>query len=86
MQTVKTQMKCSILLHFIWVYTVCKGKNDLQTNKYNIFFQNYKLITLEKYNGLSHIALNQKEESIGIQRVYIQRVNPLYMGNPLTGT
>ena len=25
-QTVKTQMKCSIMLHFIRVYTVCKGK------------------------------------------------------------
>ena len=25
LQTVKTQMKCSIMLHFIWVYTVCKG-------------------------------------------------------------
>ena len=29
LQTVKTQMKC-IMLHFIRVYTVCKGKNDLQ--------------------------------------------------------
>ena len=26
MQAVKSQMKCSILLHFIRVYTVCKGK------------------------------------------------------------
>ena len=26
MQTVKTQMKCSIMLHFIRVYTVCTGK------------------------------------------------------------
>ena len=26
LQTVKTQMKCSIMLHFIGVYTVCKGK------------------------------------------------------------
>ena len=26
LQTVKTQIKCSIMLHFIWVYTVCQGK------------------------------------------------------------
>ena len=26
LQTVKTQMKCSIMLHFIRVYTVCIGK------------------------------------------------------------
>ena len=26
LQTVKTQMKCSIMLHFIRVYTVYKGK------------------------------------------------------------
>ena len=37
LKTVKTQMKCSIMLHFIWVYTVCKGKKDLQTKEYNIF-------------------------------------------------
>ena len=27
----------SKMLHFIRVYTVCKGKKDLQTNEYNIF-------------------------------------------------
>ena len=26
LQTVKTLMKCSIMLHFIWVYTIFKGK------------------------------------------------------------
>ena len=26
-----------LILHFIWVYTVCKGKKDLQTKAYNIF-------------------------------------------------
>ena len=31
LQTVKTQMKCSIMLHFIRVNTVCEGQNDLQT-------------------------------------------------------
>ena len=37
LQTVKTQMKCSIMLHFIRVYTICIGKTDLQT-KNTIFF------------------------------------------------
>ena len=36
LQKVKTQMKCSIMLHFISVYTICKGKKDLQTKEYNI--------------------------------------------------
>ena len=31
LQTMKTQMKCSIMLHFIRVYTVCKGKKDKWT-------------------------------------------------------
>ena len=37
-QTVKTQMKCNIILHFISVYIVCKGQKDLQKKEYNIFF------------------------------------------------
>ena len=37
LQTVKTQMKCSIVLHFIRVHTVCKCKKDLQTKEYNFF-------------------------------------------------
>ena len=39
LQAVKTQMKCSIMLHFIRVYTVCKGKKYLQTKEYNIFWK-----------------------------------------------
>ena len=35
LQTVKTHMKCS-MLHFIRVYTVCKGIKDFQTKEYNI--------------------------------------------------
>ena len=31
LQTLKTQMKCSIMLHFSRVYTVCKGKKYFQT-------------------------------------------------------
>ena len=37
LQTVKTQMKCSIMLHFIRVYTVWKAKKDLQTKEYNFY-------------------------------------------------
>ena len=37
LETVKTQMKCSVMLHFIRVYIVCKGKKYLQT-KENIVF------------------------------------------------
>ena len=67
LQTVKIQMKCKIMLHFIRVYTVCKGKKDLQTKEYNIFF---KIITGQPqictmdYPKL--IVSNQKEESISI--------------------
>ena len=31
-----------LTLHFIRVFAVCKGKNDLKTKEYNIFF---KIIT-----------------------------------------
>ena len=31
LQMVKTHMKCSIMLHFIRVYTVCPGKKNLKT-------------------------------------------------------
>ena len=38
LQTVKTQMKCSKMLHFIRVCTVCNGKKGLQTKECNNFF------------------------------------------------
>ena len=47
-------MKCSIMLHFIRVYTVCEGKNDLQT-----IFENFNLTPLDMYNGLSQVYLYQ---------------------------
>ena len=37
LQTAKTQMKCSMMLHFIRGYTVHKGKKDFQTKEYNLF-------------------------------------------------
>ena len=39
LQIVKAQMKCSIMLHFIRVYIVWKGKKDNQTKEYNIFWK-----------------------------------------------
>ena len=53
-QTVKTQMKCHIMWHFIWVCTVCKNKINLQWKKY-IFFLNDNLPSLNIYNGPSCI-------------------------------
>ena len=38
LQTVKSQMKCSMMLHFIRGYTVCKGKKDFQKKGNDIFF------------------------------------------------
>ena len=63
LQTVKTQMKCSIMLHFIRVYTFCKGMKNLQTKQCNMFNENYNLTPLDMYNGLSHIFFvsNKKE-------------------------
>ena len=34
LHTVKTQMKCSIMMHFIGVYTVCKVKKFFRQKKY----------------------------------------------------
>ena len=69
--TVKTQMKCSILLHFIRVYSVCKGYKVLQTKEYNIF-ENYKLTPLDKICTMDYpkfTVSNQKDKSISIKRV-----------------
>ena len=64
LQTVMTQIKCSIMLYFIRVYTVCKGKKDLQTK--NTIFFNYTLIPLCMYNGLSQARMR---DSISKHRV-----------------
>ena len=62
LHTVKTQMKCSKMLHFIRVYTVCKGKKDLQTKKYILF--NFNLTPLDIYNGLSQVNCFKPEGRI----------------------
>ena len=62
-------MKFSIMLHFIWVYTVCKGKIRSSDKKYNMFHKNYNLTPICTMDYLKFIASNQKEEAISIQRV-----------------
>ena len=58
------------MLHFVRVYTVCKGKKDLKKKENNIFL---KIITWHPQictmNYPKFIVSNQKEESISIQRV-----------------
>ena len=47
-QTVKTQMKCHIMWHFIRVCTVCEDKIDLQRKKYNILLDTPKKMKYRK--------------------------------------
>ena len=58
-----------IMLHFIRVYTVKVKQIFRQKN--TIFFENYNLTPLDKYNGLSQVFFisNKKEESISVQKV-----------------
>ena len=49
---VKTQMKCCMMRYFIRVYTVCKGKKDLQTTLFET--KNPNLTPLDICNGPSH--------------------------------
>ena len=70
LQTSKTQMKCSIMLHFIRVLTVCKAKKDIQTNI--IFLENYNLTPLDMYNGLSEVYCIKPE---GIINKYTKGYN-----------
>ena len=43
--TVKTQMKCHRMWHFIRVCTVCKDKKYIQRNKFNIIWKLYRVRT-----------------------------------------
>ena len=60
-QIVKTQMKCSIMLHFIRVYTVCKGFKEFQTKEYKIITWHPLICTI--YHPKFTVS-NQMEESI----------------------
>ena len=55
--------------HFIKVYTVCKGKKDIQA-KQTIFWGKYNLTPLDMYNALSQVYCIKPEGRIH----YIQRV------------
>ena len=67
LQTVTTQMKCSI------------REKKILRQKNTIFFGKLKLTPLDMYNGLSQVYLsNQKEESI---RLSIQRVRACMFGH-----
>ena len=48
-QTGNTQMKCSIMLHYIRVYTVCKGKKKTSDKIQYYFLFNYSLTALDMY-------------------------------------
>ena len=52
LQSVKTHMKCSIMLHIIRVYTVCKD-HKRSSDKIVQHFFNYNLTPLDMYTGLS---------------------------------
>ena len=52
LRTVKTQMKCCIVQHFIWVCTLCKDKTIF--SDINTYFRNFDLQSLKTQNGLSH--------------------------------
>ena len=50
-------------MNFISVYTICKGKKDLQTKEYNIF-ENFNLTPLNMYNGLFQVYCIKPEGRI----------------------
>ena len=69
LQTVKTQMKCSKMLHFFGVYTV-KVKNIFrQKNTMLLFFFKYNLTPLDIHNGPTQVYCIKPEDSISIQMV-----------------
>ena len=61
LQSENTQTKCSILLHFMRVYT--KGKKDFQP-KNTIFVLNYNLTPQDMYIGLSTVYCIKPEGRI----------------------
>ena len=62
-------MKCSIMLHFIRVYTVCKDKNDLQTKRCNILYGFYPLYMGNPYTDTFTNNADQ-DEMLHFIRVY----------------
>ena len=73
-QTVKTQMKCRIMRHFIWVCTVCLDKLNIQRKKYN---NSLEIITCENSintkDYLDLIVWSFIENSIGMKSDNIEQ-------------
>ena len=69
-QTMKTEMKCRIMRHFIRVCTVSEDKIDLQRKKYNILFE---IITVDPsihpMDHLDFIECSFMGKPIGLKRV-----------------
>ena len=76
LQTVKTQMKCSKMLHFIGVYTVWKGKKDLQTKEYNFF--SYTLTPLDMYNEISQVYCIRRKNPLVFKGLRNENMIHLY--------
>ena len=55
--TVKAQMQYIIMLHFIWVCTVCVDYNDHQGQNYIVDFRNFYLCQFKTINGQSNSML-----------------------------
>ena len=69
-QTVKSQLKCSMMLHFIRVFTVF-FRQDWSSEKEIIFLGNYNLRPLSIFI-MNHRDLNVSnfmEDSIGLKKV-----------------
>ena len=64
LQKAKTQMKCSIMLHFISVYTVKVKKRSSEKKQ---IFKNDNLTPLDMYNGLSQVyCIKPEGKSVSI--------------------
>ena len=63
LKAVKTQTKCSVMLHFINSYTVCEGKTAFHT-KTIFVFENQNMTRLDIYHGLLQVYCIKPEGRI----------------------
>ena len=66
LQTVTTQMKCSIMLHFTrtTLFVKVKKRSSIFRQNNTISFENYNLTPLYMYNGLSQVCCIKPEERV----------------------
>ena len=64
LQTVKTQMNCCIMRHFIMIYTVCKRQKRSSDKKILFCLLNYNLTPLDIHNALSQVYFIKPEGRI----------------------